>query len=178
LIPTKILSNNKKIKNFVFSWYSYLKEFEIAIMNITLPPFRKAYFKMRMRNFNMSSNIDYGFYFRYPNKISIGKNVEINRNCSFYPSFLLKKGEIHIGDNVIIAPSVSLYCAGHSRLSISRENVADDIWISDDSYIGANSIIRYGVTIGAGATIAAGSVVVNDVPPGEAHGGNPARKIE
>jgi len=178
LIHTEILFNNSKIRNFVFYWYSFLKEIEVAIINVLLPPFRKIYFKMRIKNFNMSSNIDYGFYFRYPSKIHIGKNVEINRNCSFYPSFLLKQGEIHIGDNVIIAPSVNLYCAGQSRNSISRENVADDIRISDDSYIGANSIIRYGVTIGVGATVAAGSVVVKDVPPGETHGGNPAKKID
>jgi maltose O-acetyltransferase len=178
MIHSKILFKNKKFKNLIFSWYSYLKEFEIVIINILIPPFRKIYFKVRMKNFHMSSNIDYGFYFRYPNKINIGKNAEINRNCSFYPSFLLKSGEIHIGDNVIIAPGVDLYCAGHTRQSISRENVAEDIRISDDAYIGANSIIRYGVTIGVGATIAAGSVVVNDVPSGETHGGNPARKIQ
>jgi maltose O-acetyltransferase len=178
LINTRILLNNQKVRNFVFIWYSFLKEIEIAILNVSLPPFRKLYFKVRMKKFKISSNIDYGFYFRYPNKINIGRNVEINRNCSFYPSFLLRQGEIHIGDNVIIAPGVNLYCAGQSRRSVSRENVADDIWILADSYIGANSIIRYGVTIGVGATVAVGSVVVKDVPPGETHGGNPAKKID
>ena len=83
-----------------------------------------------------------------------------------------------MGDNVIIAPSVTLYCAGQSRNSISRENVVDDIRISNDSYSGANSIIRYGVTICVGATVAAGSIVVKDVPPGETYGGNPAKKID
>jgi acetyltransferase-like isoleucine patch superfamily enzyme len=178
MITKKILLDNKKVKNFIFSWYSFFKGFEIAIVNSMFPPFRKIYFKLRMKNYDMTSNIDYGFYFRYPSKIHVGKNVEINRNCNFYPSFLLKQGEIHIGDNVIIAPSVSLYCAGHSRQLFSRENVAEDIRISDNSYIGANSIIRYGVTIGEGATVAAGSVVVKNVPPGETHGGNPARKID
>jgi maltose O-acetyltransferase len=172
-----ILTKRPLLREFLFTWYSFGKSLEITLINIALPPFRKIYFMIRMNKFHISSHIDYGFYFRYPNKIYIGKNVEINRNCAFYPSFLLEGGSIYIGNNVFIAPDVKIYCAGQSRNPITRENVASNIYIEDNTYIGAGSLIRYGVKIGVGATIAAGSVVVKDIPAGETHGGNPAKKI-
>lgn len=177
MITTQIFTRIRSLRNFLFAWYSFGKSLEIALINIAIPPIRKIYFMIRMKKFHFSSYIDYGFYFRYPNKIHIGKNVEINRNCAFYPSFFLEGGDIYIGDNVFVAPEVKLYCAGQSRNAVTRENVGSSIYIEDNTYIGANSIIRYGVKIGSGATIAAGSVVVKDIPAGETHGGNPAKKI-
>lgn len=173
----KMYINNSWIRNTVFAWYSFVKNFEIMLTNITFPFFRKIYFFLRMKKFSLSSNIDYGFYFRYPQKIHIGKNVDINRNCSFYPSYILNQGAIYIGDKVIIAPEVKIYCAGQSRLAGLRQDVAGDVKIEEGAYIGANTIIRYGVTIGAWATVAAGSVVVKNVPKGKTYGGNPAKEI-
>ncbi len=178
MIIAQIIARSSLLRNFLFAWYSFIKSIEIALINIAIPPVRKIYFMIRMSRFHISSYIDYGFYFRYPNKIHIGKNVEINRNCEFYPSFLLEDGKIYIGDNVFFAPGVKLYCAGQSRNPVTRENVGSNIYIGDNTYIGANSIIRYGVKIGFGATIAAGSVVVRDIPAGETHGGNPAKKLD
>jgi len=168
---------NTFIRATLFSWYSFGKNLEIMLINTLFPPFRKIYFFLRLKEFHFNSNIDYGFYFRYPNKIFIGKRVDINRNCAFYPSYLLRKGCIYIEDKVIIAPGVKIYAAGQSRDAYSREDIAEDVRIGKHAYIGANSIIRYGVTVGARATIAAGSVVVKNVPPGETYGGNPARPI-
>lgn len=165
------------VRATIFSWYSFFKNLEIKLIDFLIPPFRKIYFFLRLKKFHLDSNIDYGFYFRYPNKIYIGKNVDINRNCSFYPSYLLSNGRIYIEDRVIIAPGVKIYAAGQSKHAISREDIAEDVKIGENAYIGANSIIRYGVTIGANATVAIGSVVVKDVPAGKTYGGNPARLI-
>jgi acetyltransferase-like isoleucine patch superfamily enzyme len=178
MTASKIFTNNPRIRNTVFAWYSFIKNFEIMLTNMAFPPLRKVYFSLRLKKFNFNSNIDYGFYFRYPRKICIGKNVDINRNCSFYPSYLLNQGGIYIADRVIIAPEVKIYCAGQSRLTGLREDVAGDVKIEEGAYIGANTIIRYGVTIGAGATVAAGSVVVKNVPNGKTYGGNPAKEIK
>ena len=158
------------IRNTIFAWYSFIKNLEIMLINIAFPPLRKIYFSLRMKRFYLNSNIDYGFYFRYPRKIYIGKNVNINRNCSLYPSYLLDQGHIYIADKVIIAPEVKIYCAGQSRTAGLREDVSGDVKIEEGAYIGANTIIRYGVTIGVGATVAAGSVVVKNVPSGKTYG--------
>lgn len=178
MTPKKMYLNNRWIRNTVFAWYSFIKNFEIMLINMTFPFFRKFYFLLRLKKFSFNSNIDYGFYYRYPRKIHIGKNVDINRNCSFYPSYMLDQGAIYIGDRVIIAPEVKIYCAGQSRLTGIREDVAGDVKIEEGVYIGANTIIRYGVTIGAWATVAAGSVVVKNIPTGKVYGGNPAKEIK
>jgi acetyltransferase EpsM len=49
--------------------------------------------------------------------------------------------------------------------------------IGDDAFIGLGAAVRDHVRIGAGAVIGMGSVVINDVPPGAAVAGVPARAI-
>lgn len=164
-------------KRFFGSWYSYIKQIQVPLLN-TLPPFaRNIIFKLLFQNFGSNTFIDYGFYFRYPKKISIGQNVEINRNCAFYPSFIGDKGRIYISDAVIIAPNVSIYCAGHSPNSLSRIDLHDDVIIEENVYIGANATLRFGVKIGKNSTIGMGSVVVTDIPENCIAAGNPATPI-
>lgn len=52
------------------------------------------------------------------------------------------------------------------------------IHIKKNVFIGAFCIILKGVIIGENSVIAAGSVVVNNIPPNEIWGGNPARFIK
>lgn len=165
-----------RYQSMLFGIYSYFKELETFILNLVPIFLRVMILRLIFKELGKRTQIDHGFYYRYGKKISIGDSVEINRNCSFYPSYHSKAGRIIIGNNVKIAPNVSFFCAGHS-LSLDRGHKASDITIGNNVYIGANSVIRYGVVIGDNATIAIGSVVIDNVLPNQLVGGNPASPL-
>jgi acetyltransferase-like isoleucine patch superfamily enzyme len=106
--------------------------------------------------------------------ITIGRNVFVNQNCTFYDL-----GGIDIADDVMIGPNVSLITSGHPlEPSRRREGViAKPIVIARNVWIAAGATIIGGVTVGENAVVAAGSVVTRDVPPNTLVGGNPARPI-
>jgi acetyltransferase-like isoleucine patch superfamily enzyme len=168
---------NSLPKKIIFSIYSYCNEFFITLLNLFPPIFRTLIFKLIFKKFGRNSFIDYHIYFRYPRKIEIGNNVEINRGFHAYPSFFTPNAYIRIGNNVIIAPNVHIYGAGQDPNNVTN-HIAKNIVIGDHSYIGADSIIRYGVEIGSNCIVGAGSVVVSDVPQGSVVAGNPARTIQ
>lgn len=120
--------------------------------------------------------IDYNTYFRYPSKIKIANGVEINRGAQFYPSYKSKDSMIEIHENVLIAPNVVFFGAGHKFPDLNH--VSDSIVIQKNSYIGGNSVIRYGVCIGENSVVAAGSVVISNIPPNSLAAGNPAIVIK
>jgi len=170
-------SLNKRKMLVVFSFYSYVKQFEYITLNLLPPLLRTIWFRSVFSNLGRGTFIDYGFTYRYGSKIYIGKNVEINRDCRLFPSYHISDGEIIIGDDVIIAPGVQIYCAGQNTNPSTRLDVGGKIEIKSGAYVGANVFIRYGVTIGCGSTIGAGSVVVTDIPDNKVYAGNPAREI-
>ena len=70
--------------------------------------------------------------------------------------------EVHIGNNVMVAPNVTLSVTGHPVDPEYRRGGTQfslPIVIGDDVWIGANSVILPGVTIGDNSVIGAGSVV-------------------
>lgn len=121
--------------------------------------------------------IDYGTYIRYPSRVHLGTRVVINSRCRIYPSRLVDGAVIRLGDDVVLAPEVTIFGAGQDAHSHDLGDVAAPVTIGDGAYIGGRSIIRYGVTIGPGAVIGAGSVVVSDVPAHAIAAGVPARVI-
>jgi len=105
---------------------------------------------------------------------TIGRNVFVNQNCTFYDL-----GGLTIGDDVMIGPNVSLITSGHPIAPSERRAgvTASPIVIERNVWIAAGVTIIGGVTVGENAVIAAGSVVTKDVPPNVIAGGNPARII-
>ncbi|HXT82076.1 MAG TPA: DapH/DapD/GlmU-related protein [Acetobacteraceae bacterium] len=106
--------------------------------------------------------------------ISVGRNVFVNQNCTFYDL-----GGLDIADDVLIGPNVSLITSGHPLDPSQRRAcvVAKPIVIERNVWIAAGAIIIGGVTVGENSVVAAGSVVTRDVPPNSLVGGNPALVI-
>ena len=115
---------------------------------------------------------------------AVGMGLKIGDHSNIGPySYIGCSGYIEIGNNVMMAPRVSLYAENHNFDSIDvpmkDQGVATaPIIIEDNCWIAANSIILSGVRIGKGSVIAAGSVVTKDVAPYSVMGGNPAKKLK
>lgn len=114
------------------------------------------------------------FYTTGGEEIHVGRNVFINQNCTFYDL-----GGIHIADDVMIGPNVSIITSGHPLEPSQRRSVTigKRIVIERNVWIAAGATIIGGVTVGENSVVAAGSVVTRDVPPHSLVGGNPARFI-
>jgi acetyltransferase-like isoleucine patch superfamily enzyme len=114
------------------------------------------------------------FYTAGGNEISVGRNVFVNQNCTFYDL-----GGLDIGDDVMIGPNVSIITTGHPLEPSQRRavTIGKPIAIERNVWIAAGATVIGGVTIGENSVVAAGSVVTKDVPPKALVGGNPARVI-
>jgi acetyltransferase-like isoleucine patch superfamily enzyme len=106
--------------------------------------------------------------------ISIGRNVFVNQNCTFYDL-----GGLDIADDVMIGPNVSIITSGHPVEPSRRRafTIAKPIVIERNVWIAAGATIIGGVRVGENSVVAAGSVVTKNVPPNTLVGGNPARVI-
>ena len=110
-----------------------------------------------------------------------GRNIEVGED--FYANYnliILDVGHVRIGDNVMCAPNVAIYTAGHPVHPETRNSGYEygiDITIGSNVWIGGNVCIMPGVTIGDNVVIGAGSVVTKDVPAGVIAAGNPCRVI-
>lgn len=110
---------------------------------------------------------DYGY------NISIGDHFFANYNCT-----ILDCAPITIGHNVLFAPNVSLFSAGHPLHYEPRNagiEYAFPITIGDNVWIGGGVIITAGVTIGSNVVIGAGSLVTKDIPSNTVAVGNPCK---
>ncbi|WP_295895178.1 sugar O-acetyltransferase [uncultured Vibrio sp.] len=112
----------------------------------------------------------------YGSNIKLGKNFYANFNC-----VVLDVGEVNIGDNVMLAPNVQIYTAGHPIDVKARveEGVEFGLSISigDNAWLGGGVIVCPGVSIGENTVIGAGSVVTKDIPANVVAAGNPCRVI-
>lgn len=115
------------------------------------------------------------FHCDYGSDIRVGDNFFANYNL-----VVLDVGEVTFGNNVFIAPNVSVYTAGHPVHYLARNSMYEygiPVSVGDNVWIGGNVVICPGVKIGSGSVIGAGSVVLRDVPENVIAAGNPCRVI-
>lgn len=110
--------------------------------------------------------------------IIVGDGVGISQGA-----FISVRGNVRIGNDVIIGPNFTLIAENHTWLDIDtpirkQGTKRKGITIGDNVWIGANVTVLDGVTIGTGAIIAAGAVVDNNVDDFSIVGGIPARLIK
>jgi len=119
-----------------------------------------------------------GVFSEIGNGICIGNNVGISDNC-----FIQVRGNISIGDDVIIGPNSSIFSENHNFndliIPIREQGVTrKGVVIENNVWIGANVVILDGVKIGSGSIISAGSVVNKDVIKNSIVGGVPAKVLK
>ena len=140
-----------------------------------------------------------------PERLKIGKNVLIQRNCHFHCGGMPwsgGKGGISIGDNCSFSENNVLYGAGEIEIgNITKTGPGVMMFSSRDNYsleyaklpyvahqfgkitigsyvrIFSGVVIGPGVTIGEGAVIGAGSVVLRDVAEWSIAVGSPAKAV-
>ncbi|MDS0525804.1 galactoside O-acetyltransferase [Clostridium sp. SHJSY1] len=111
----------------------------------------------------------------YGTNVFIGDNFYANYNLSLIDDY-----KITIGNNVLIAPNVTIAVTGHPvhpELRQHGEMYAFPVTIEDYVWIGSGVIICPGVTIGKNSVIGAGSVVTKDIPANSIAVGNPCKVI-
>ncbi len=115
------------------------------------------------------------FYCDYGSHIHIGKHFYANYGC-----VMLDGGGITIGDDVFLAPRVSIYTAAHPIDAGVRNQDLEycrPVKIGSSVWIGGNVVINPGVTIGDDVVIGSGSVVTRDIPSHVVAAGNPCRVL-
>lgn len=140
---------------------------------------RRKTLQRKAKNCGKNIIVDEGVFIGSP------ENLEIGSNCTFRENTYIEcAGGLKIGNDVRIAPMVSIYTQDHQF-----NNTEKPIWtqgfssapitIEDDVWIGTKATILKGTRIGKGAIIAANSVVTANsaIPPYTIWGGIPARQI-
>ncbi|POT58492.1 galactoside O-acetyltransferase [Citrobacter amalonaticus] len=114
-------------------------------------------------------------YFSYGSRIHIGDNFYANFNLTIVDDYT-----VTIGDNVLIAPNVTISVTGHPihhTLRKAGEMFSFPVTIGNNVWIGSHVVINPGITIGDNTVIGAGSVVTKDIPSNVVAVGVPCRVI-
>lgn len=118
-------------------------------------------------------------------KARFGRNaVTLGNNSGLGEDFHLQNCSLVVGDNVIMAPCVTILGGGHQYQHRDRTIISQgvlpksELTIGDDVWIGRGVTILGNVSrIGTGAVVGAQAVVTHDVPEYAVVAGNPARII-
>lgn len=116
-----------------------------------------------------------------PLRVAYGTHIHIGNN--FYANFnltVVDDATVTIGDNVMMAPNVTLATAGHPidpEIRATGQQFSLPIVIEDNVWLGTGVIVNPGVTIGRNSVIGAGSVVTKSVPADVVAAGVPCRVI-
>jgi maltose O-acetyltransferase len=109
-------------------------------------------------------------------QVTIGKRSFINLGC-----FLDCAAPIAIGNDVHMAPNVSVLTSGHDVGASSRRAghlQAHPVTIGDGCWIGSSVTILPGVSVGKGCIVAAGAVVTKNCEPDGLYIGVPAARAK
>ena len=116
-----------------------------------------------------------------PFRCDYGKNIEVGNNFfANYNCVILDVAKVTIGKNVMFAPNVSIYTAGHPIHPESRNSGYEygiPVTIGDNVWVGGSVVINPGVKIGNNVVIGSGSVVTKDIPDNVIAVGNPCRVL-
>lgn len=107
----------------------------------------------------------------------VGDRSSFGTDC-----FIGCSGEIRIGNDVMLGPSVKLFSENHvfteTDKTIKSQGVDRGVLtIGDDVWIGSGVTVTAGVTIGSGVVVAAGSVVTRSIPDNTVAAGIPAKVL-
>ncbi len=143
---------------------------------------RYFFYSKLLKGIGKSVIIKPSVYIHCPQKISIGRNVDINEFCVLYPVDH-PNAYIKIGNDVMIANSTLIVTSDHifndrTKPIWKSGHTYGPVIIEDDVWIGMGVRILKGVTIGKGSVIGAGSVVTKDIPPYSIAVGVPAKVIK
>ena len=114
-------------------------------------------------------------YFDHGDRVFFGKHFYANTDLT-----ILDENEVRFGDNVFLAPHVSIYTAGHpidAEVRNTELEYAKPVTIGSNVWIGGNVVINPGVTIGDDVVIGSGSVVTKDISSHVIAAGVPCRVI-
>lgn len=167
------IANDEEIRELSIEKYKFLNEFN----STKYEEFEKREKLVRNIFKHVGENcvINKPFHCDYGCHISVGNNFYANFDCVF-----LDVNNITIGDNVFLAPRVSLYTAGHPIDKDIRNEQLEygyPIKIGNDVWIGGNVVVNPGVTIGNNVVIGSGSVVTKDIPSNVVAAGNPCKVL-
>ena len=114
-------------------------------------------------------------YFDYGCNTTFGRFSGVNFNFT-----CLDVCPVHIGDNVMIGPNVTLCTAAHPIDPALREQGYQynrPVRIGRNCWLGAGVIVLPGVSIGDNTVVGAGSVVTRDLPANVVAVGSPCRVL-
>ena len=122
-----------------------------------------------------NSVVEQPIFCTYGYNTTVGDNFFMNVNGK-----LMDSGKITIGNNVFIAPNVSIITVEHAMDVVNRIaglEYTHPVTIGDNVWICTGAINLPGVSIGNDSVIGAGSVVTKDIPPKSLAVGNPCKVI-
>ena len=166
------------------AWLDGLREermenkLKIHEYNLTRPDDKK---KMKEMIKNILGKTGEEVFIEQPFRCDYGKNIEVGNNFfANYNCVILDVAKVTIGKNVMFAPNVSIYTAGHPIHPESRNSGYEygiPVTIGDNVWVGGSVVINPGVKIGNNVVIGSGSVVTKDIPDNVIAVGNPCRVI-
>lgn len=116
-----------------------------------------------------------------PIRVAYGSHIHIGNN--FYGNFnlvVVDDATVTIGDNVMVAPNVTISTAGHPidpDIRITGQQFSLPVHIEDNVWLGTGVIVHPGVVIGRNSVIGSGSVVTKSIPPNVVAAGVPCRVL-
>jgi len=147
--------------------------FELNILNPFQNDERNRLLGLLLGKIGSNPYIELPFRCDYGYNIEIGDNFYANFNCT-----ILDCAKVSIGDNVLLAPNVSIFTAGHPIDAKKRNEgweYAFPVKIGNNVWIGGNVVINPGINVGNNVVIGSGSVVTKNIPDNVVAAGNPCR---